>query len=381
MTPRLGPVVGVVGGGQLARMLAVPALNLGVRLRVLAMSPEESAAQVIPDVVLGSHTDLAALRQLAQGCDVVTFDHEHVPQDHLQALINDGVTLRPGPHALLHAQDKVAMRQRLGDAGLPIPHWAPVQGIVDVERFAQDHGWPVVLKTRQGGYDGRGVFVVDDAAAASRAMDSSAAQWLVEEFIAFDSEISAQVARSPHGQAVAYPVVTTVQIDGMCAQVVAPARELDEELAAKAQHVALSVAAELDVTGMLAVEMFVAGDRILINELAMRPHNSGHWTIEGARTSQFENHLRAILDLPLGDPSPIAPRTVMVNIVGGHHPDLYHAYLHCMAHDPGVKIHLYGKEVRPGRKVGHVTVVGSDGDGLLARAQHAADFMRGVIDG
>lgn len=381
MTPHQGPVVGVVGGGQLARMLAVPAVNLGVRLRVLATSPQESAAQVIPDVVLGSHTDLAALRELAQGCDVVTFDHEHVPQDHLTALMNDGVILRPGPHALLHAQDKVLMRQRLEAAGMPIPQWAPIESHADVEQFAASHGWPVVMKTRTGGYDGKGVFVVGDSQAAREAMNSLSAQWLVEEFIEFDSELSAQVARSPHGQAVAYPVVTTVQQDGMCAQVIAPARDLDAELSSQAQHLALMVAAELEVTGMLAVELFVAGNRLLINELAMRPHNSGHWTIEGARTSQFENHLRAILDLPLGDPSPIAARTVMVNIVGGDHPDLHRAYLHCMAHDPGVKIHLYGKEVRQGRKVGHVTVVGSDGDGLLARAQHAADFMRGVIDG
>lgn len=381
MTPQLGPVVGIVGGGQLARMLAVPAVNLGIRLRVLATSPDESAAQVIPDVVLGSHTDLAALKRLAHGCDVVTFDHEHVPQEHLASLVDEGFTIRPGAKALLYAQDKVLMRQRLQDVGLPVPQWNAVQDAQEVHVFGQQHGWPVVLKTRTGGYDGRGVFVVNNIDEARQVLNSVAAEWLVEEFVAFDSEISAQVARSPHGQAVAYPVVTTVQRDGMCWQVIAPARGLDDAIAHEAQRIALTVAAELDVTGMLAVEMFVKGERIVINELAMRPHNSGHWSIEGARTSQFENHLRAILDLPLGDPAPIAERAVMVNVIGGEYPDLHRAFLHCMAHDPGVKIHLYGKEVRPGRKVGHVTVIGSDSDGLLARATHAADFMRGVIDG
>ena len=381
MTPQLGPIVGIVGGGQLARMMAAPAAALGVRLRVLANATDESAAQVIPDVVVGSHTDLSALRQLAQGVDVMTFDHEHVPQEHLEVLAGEGVILRPGASALSHAQDKLTMRQRLEKAGLPVPQWAAVSTAQEVHDFATKMQWPVVLKTRRGGYDGRGVFVVKDIDDARQAMNSVSAEWLVEEFIPFDREISAQVARSPHGQAVAYPVVSTLQVDGMCTEVVAPARDFNDALAQEAQRIALSIAAELDVTGMLAVEMFVAGERLLINELAMRPHNSGHWTIEGARTSQFENHLRAILDLPLGDPSPLAERTVMVNVLGGSYPDLHRAFLHCMAHDPGIKIHLYGKEVKLGRKVGHITVSGTDGDGLLARARHAADFMKGVIDG
>jgi 5-(carboxyamino)imidazole ribonucleotide synthase len=381
MTPSSGPVVGVVGGGQLARMMAPAATALGVRLRVLATAADEAAAQVIPDVVIGRHDDLEALRRLADGCDVLTFDHEHVPQEHLAVLMADGVTIRPGPHALLHAQDKAVMREALDVAGLPIPAWAAVTAPGEVADFAEVNGWPIVLKTTRGGYDGKGVFVAGDLDEVTAIMDSSSAQWLVEQHMPFDYEVCAQVARSPHGQAVAYPIVRTRQIDGICAEVVAPAPEMDDDIAVQAQRIALDIAALLDVTGMLAVEMFVVGGRLSINELAMRPHNSGHWSIEGAVTSQFENHLRAVLDLPLGDPTPLARHAVMVNVLGGPHPDLHRAFLHCMAHDPGIKIHLYGKEVRPGRKVGHVTVLGSDLEAMLARGRHAADFMRGLIDG
>lgn len=379
MTPDSGPVVGVVGGGQLARMMQPAAVALGVRLRVLATSSEESAAQVIPDVVLGRHDDLEALRALARTCDVVTFDHEHVPQEHLAVLADEGVVFRPGASALHYAQNKLAMRERLAQAGLPVPQWRSVADPHDAEEFASVHGWPVVLKTIRGGYDGKGVVVAHAVDEVAHAL-ASGGEWMVEQHVAFEYEISAQVARSPHGQAVAYPVVQTVQIDGICAEVLAPAA-IPSHVAQEAQRIALTVASALDVTGMLAVEMFVTGEQLSINELAMRPHNSGHWSIEGARTSQFENHLRAVLDLPLGDPSLVAQNAVMVNVLGGDYPDLHRAFLHVMAHDPGVKVHIYGKQVRPGRKVGHVTLVGTPGDGLLARARHAADFMRGIIDG
>jgi 5-(carboxyamino)imidazole ribonucleotide synthase len=385
MTPSTGPIVGVVGGGQLARMMVPAATALGVRLRVLAMDAAESAAQVIPDVVLGRHDDPEALKRLAHGCDVITFDHEHVPQEHLHMLEGLGVILRPGPRALLHAQDKAHMRSALADAGLPVPLWREVTTGDDIADFANEHSWPVVVKTTRGGYDGKGVFVVNDPMQAQNVIAESTGPWLVEQHMPFEFEVCAQVARSPHGQAVAYPVVRTRQVDGICAEVVAPAPGLADELAVEAQRIALEIAALLDVTGMLAVEMFVVGGRLVINELAMRPHNSGHWSIEGSLTSQFENHLRAVLDLPLGDPAQIAPVAVMVNILGGTpggvHDDLHRAFLHCMAHDPGLKIHIYGKEVRQGRKVGHVSVLGTDVDDLLARGRHAADFMRGLIDG
>ena len=377
------PRVGIVGGGQLARMSAAPAAALGVGLRVLAADLTESAAQVIHDVAIGPHDDLDALLRFADGCDVVTFDHEHVPPAHLEQLEARGVAVRPGPSALFHAQDKIHMRQALTDIGVPCPRWRVVSAADHVADFAGEVGWPVVLKTSRGGYDGRGVWVVEDLVQAGEVLSvplGAGAQWLAEERIDFVQELSAQVARSPHGQAVAYPVVRTVQKNGICAEVVAPAPGLASARAVQAQEIALRIALDLNVTGMLAVEMFDDGQQLFVNELAMRPHNSGHWSIEGARTSQFENHLRAVLDLPLGSPNAVAPHAVMINILGGDVGDLYSAYRHVLARDPGLKVHLYGKTVRPGRKVGHVTVVGNDLEELLARGRHAADYFAGVID-
>jgi 5-(carboxyamino)imidazole ribonucleotide synthase len=378
----------MVGGGQLSRMTASPAAALGVGFRVLALDPQESAAQVAADVVFGRHDDLDALRRLAEGATVVTFDHEHVPPEHLRALESSGVAVRPGPSALVHAQDKIAMREALDRAGLPSPEWRHVTSTDDLESVGEALGWPFVLKVSRGGYDGRGVWVVDDIASAQGVMAETTlvagARWLAEERVPFTRELAAQVARSPHGQAVAYPIVRTVQVDGMCSEVVAPCPDLSDDRALEAQRIALEIARALDVTGMLAVELFDTPTGVLVNELAMRPHNSGHWTIDGSVTSQFENHLRAVLDLPLGDPGAVAPWAVMVNIVGPQDaldlPPLVEAYRHVLARDPGLKVHLYGKELRPGRKLGHVTVVGDDLDDLLARAHHAADYFMGVID-
>lgn len=389
MTESTGvPRVGMVGGGQLSRMTASPAAALGVGFRVLALDPQESAAQVAADVVFGRHDDLDALRRLAEGATVVTFDHEHVPPEHLRALESSGVAVRPGPSALVHAQDKIAMREALDRAGLPSPEWRHVTSTDDLESVGEALGWPFVLKVSRGGYDGRGVWVVDDIASAQGVMAETTlvagARWLAEERVPFTRELAAQVARSPHGQAVAYPIVRTVQVDGMCSEVVAPCPDLSDDRALEAQRIALEIARALDVTGMLAVELFDTPTGVLVNELAMRPHNSGHWTIDGSVTSQFENHLRAVLDLPLGDPGAVAPWAVMVNIVGPQDaldlPPLVEAYRHVLARDPGLKVHLYGKELRPGRKLGHVTVVGDDLDDLLARAHHAADYFMGVID-
>lgn len=382
------PLVGMVGGGQLSRMTAAPAAALGIGFRVLAMDPDESAAQVTADVVFGRHDDLEALRRLARGATVVTFDHEHAPPEHLRVLEGEGVAVRPGPSALVHAQDKITMREALDLAGVPSPAWRHVESVEDLESVGEVLGWPLILKVSRGGYDGRGVWVVDDVEAARRVMAETVlvpgARWLAEERVGFTRELAAQVARSPHGQAVAYPIVRTVQVDGMCSEVVAPCPELSDDRALEAQRIALQIAQALDVTGMLAVELFDTPGGVLVNELAMRPHNSGHWTIDGAVTSQFENHMRAVLDLPLGDPGALAPWSVMVNIVGPRDteglPPLYDAYRHVLARDPGIKVHLYGKEIRPGRKLGHVTAVGDDLDDLLRRAHHAADYFMGVID-
>ena len=378
------PVVGVIGAGQLARMMQPPAVALGVRLRVLATQADESAAQVISDVVLGSHDDPQAVLDFARGCDVVTFDHEHVPTPILERLLDHGVPVRPGPSALIHAQDKAVMRERLSAIGVPCPRWSPIAHAAQGAAFAAEVGWPFILKAVRGGYDGKGVWRIEDAEQLRGVVDEAAArgvELLGEALVPFARELSAQVARSPHGQAVAYPVVETVQRDGVCREVYAPAPGLSPERSAEAQRIALTIARDLDVTGMLAVELFQTADGALtVNELAMRPHNSGHWTIDGAVTSQFENHLRAVLDLPLGAPTPHAPVAVMANVLGLDLPDVYPAYLHCMARDPGLKIHMYGKAVKPGRKIGHVTVLGEDFEGCVERAAHAAAYLRGEID-
>jgi len=373
----------MIGGGQLARMSAAPAAALGIDFRVLATPREESAAQVVADVFLGAHDDEAAVLAFAEGCDVVTFDHEHVPPPILEKLEARGVAVRPGPHALINAQDKAVMRRTLEGAGAPVPRWQVVETVGQARDFAEDVGYPFILKTSRGGYDGKGVWRIEDADQLTAVMAGAlppGAQWLAEEAVPFVQELSAQVARAPSGQSVAYPIVRTVQADGICSEVVAPAPGVDSERAVQAQRIALEIAGSLNVTGMLAVEMFDTGSELLVNELAMRPHNSGHWSIEGAVTSQFENHLRAVLDLPLGSPRMRAPHAVMVNILGGDVGDLYSAYRHVFARDPGLKVHLYGKDVRPGRKVGHVTAVGDDVEDLIARARHAADYFMGVID-
>lgn len=373
----------MVGGGQLARMSQPPAVALGVRLSVLAASPEAAAAQVINSPVVADEKALADLRAFAESCDVLTFDHEHVPSQHLRELEALGVRVRPGSAALVHAQDKLVMRERLTALGVPCPRYRVVTGPDEVRASLRDLGDSVVLKTSRGGYDGKGVWLIDGGTSAEVIAEPFRAgvPVLVEERVNFTRELAAVVARSPSGQAVAYPVVESVQRDGICVEVVAPAPGLDPDLAAEAQRTALSVAAELDVVGVLAVELFqTADDRLLVNELAMRPHNSAHWTIDGAVTSQFENHLRAVLDLPLGSPMARAPYTVMVNVLGGDLPDVYPAYRHVLARDPGLKVHWYGKAVTPGRKVGHVTVCGDDLADLRERAWHAADYIRGDID-
>ncbi|WTR16738.1 5-(carboxyamino)imidazole ribonucleotide synthase [Streptomyces sp. NBC_00138] len=379
------PVVGMVGGGQLARMTHEAGIPLGVRFRLLSDTPQDSAAQVVSDVTVGDYRDLDTLRAFAAGCDVITFDHEHVPTGHLRALEADGIAVRPGPDALVHAQDKGVMRARLAEIGAPCPRNRIVADPADVTRFAAElGGFPVVLKTVRGGYDGKGVWIVRSEADAAEPFRAGVPV-LAEEKVDFVRELAANVVRSPHGQAVSYPVVESVQVDGVCDTVIAPAPGLPDELSAQAQQLALTIARELGVVGHLAVELFETRQEdgtpgILVNELAMRPHNSGHWTMDGAVTSQFANHLRAVLDLPLGDPRPRARWTVMANVLGGDYPDMYAAYLHCMARDPGLKIHMYGKDVKPGRKVGHVNTYGDDLADVRERARHAADYLRGTID-
>jgi len=374
------PVVGMVGGGQLARMTSQAATGLGIGFRVLAATAADSAAQVAAGTELGDHRSLPGLRAFAAGCDVLTFDHEHVPGPHLAALERDGMTVRPGAAALRFTQDKLAMRERLTGLGVACPRFAPVRAPAEVEAFA-DGTWPVVLKAVSGGYDGKGVWVCESPAEATEVL-AHGVDLLAEEYVPFERELAVLAARSPHGQGAVYPVVQTVQRDGICREVIAPAPGLAPGRRAQAQELALLVAGELGVTGLLAVEMFQTPDGLLVNELAMRPHNCGHWTIEGARTSQFEQHLRAVLDLPLGSPDLAAPAAVMANVLGGDDADVYDRYIHVMAADPAVKVHMYGKPVRPGRKIGHVTVTGDDPGDLRDRARRAASYLRwGKEDG
>ena len=386
-------MVAMVGGGQLARMTHQAAIALGQTLRVLATAPDEPAAQVSPDVVIGSHTDLEDLRRVAAGADALTFDHEHVPTELLDKLVADGINVAPPPQALMHAQDKLVMRRRLEAMGAAVPRYVglvdPASLDDDLDAFAArvlaSKKAPLVVKAVRGGYDGRGVRMARDVADAREIAGAYLADGvpaLVEERVELRRELSALVARSPFGQGAAWPVVETVQRDGICVLVIAPAPELPDDLAAAAQQLALRLAAELGVVGVLAVEFFETTDgALLVNELAMRPHNSGHWTMDGARTSQFEQHLRAVLDYPLGDTDATAPVTVMVNVLGApQQPAITvdERLHHLLARMPDARVHLYGKEERPGRKVGHINFVGSDMADLAMlreRAELAAHWL------
>jgi 5-(carboxyamino)imidazole ribonucleotide synthase len=381
----------MVGGGQLARMTQQAAIALGQTLRVLAVSADDPAAQVTPDVVLGAHTDIDALRKVAAGADALTFDHEHVPTGLLEELVAEGVNVAPPPEALIHAQDKLVMRRRLEELGAPMPRYAEVRTVGDVDAFAALVGGPIVVKAVRGGYDGRGVTLASDLAEARGAAQRYLADGvaiLVEERVDMRRELAALVARSPFGQGAAWPVVQTVQRDGICVEVIAPAPQLDPELRGAAEALGLRLASELGVVGVLAVELFeTAGGGLLVNELAMRPHNSGHWTMDGARTSQFEQHLRAVLDYPLGATGPIAPVTVMANVLGAAHQPavgMDERLHHLFARIPDAKVHLYGKAERPGRKIGHVNLLGAaDGSpdddayvaGVRERATRAAHYL------
>ncbi|WP_448223094.1 5-(carboxyamino)imidazole ribonucleotide synthase [Gordonia iterans] len=393
------PTVAMIGGGQLARMTHQSAIALGQCLRVLAGSPDDPAAAVSADVVLGSHDDLDDLLRAAEGAVALTFDHEGVPLVHLRALEERGVAVRPPSAALQYAQDKMLMRARLAELGLPVPDFADLAGERAAARealiaFGEAHGWQIVLKAVRGGYDGRGVWLIDPSAGSEQARDEALAVFdaadvvdgstvlMVEQKVAMRRELSAMIARSPHGQGAAWPVVETVQRNGQCAVVIAPAPDLDPEVAQRAQQMALGLADELGVVGDMAMELFETDDgELLVNELAMRPHNSGHWTMDGAVTSQFEQHLRAVLDYPLGATAPLAGVVVMANVLGaGEAPamSMDERLHHLMARMPEAKVHLYGKAERPDRKVGHVNIVGRPGqsvDDVRERAERAAHWM------
>lgn len=381
MTP--AATIGIIGGGQLARMLHAASIGLGLRVRLLAEGPDVSAAQVVARVTVGDYTDPQTVFDFAADCDVVTFDHEHVPAEILHHLVAAGVAVRPGPEALLHAQDKVVMRGHLSSLGVPCPAFAVVADADELVAFADRHGWPVIAKTSRGGYDGKGVWKLDEPGQAATPFADlvPGVAVIAEQYIDFSRELSALVARRPGGQTVAYPISETVQTDGVCTDTITPAPGLSPIAARECQALAVRIADQLDVVGILAVELMQARDgSVVVNELAMRPHNTGHWSIDGAVTSQFENHLRAVADLPLGSTALRADWSVMANVLGGSHSDLLAALDPVLAADPRLRVQLYGKDVVPGRKVGHVTAVGDDLEQTRRRARWAADQLRGMGD-
>ena len=364
------PRVGVIGAGQLARMMVAPATALGVDLLLFAQDSQDSGAQITHHIV-GDYTNLNEVLEFAEKCDVVTFEHELVPLSVIKGLEAAGVKVYPPSSAFIYSQDKAVMREKL--KAFPAPNSQVITDASSIEDF------PVVAKAISGGYDGRGVWKINSAAELQEILKQTS-PLLIEELVDFDIEIAVMVARSPHGQATSWAPVETVQENGICILTITPAQRISQSVAEEAQKIALEIAQVVGVIGVMAVEMFVKGEQIFINELAMRPHNSGHWSIEGAVTSQFEQHLRAILDLPLGSPAMSHPFAVMGNVLGGEKTDMYRPYLHLMARTPTLHFHQYKKEVRPGRKIGHVTACGDDLLHLTQEVQHARDYMSGVID-
>lgn len=385
--PVTGPKIGVVGGGQLARMMAPAATELGLELQVLAESDDVCATRAVPYAPVGDYRDFDTLHEFARGVDVLTFDHEHVPTDFLQRLIDDGINVQPRPGALVHAQDKLEMRKAVDRLGLPNPTWAEVKTLNELLVFGEETGWPVVLKTPRGGYDGKGVLVLDDADQARH----QAATWfdqlpertdfsslLVEEKVPFTRELSVLVARRDSGEVRAWPVAESIQVNSVCDEVIAPAPGLSEDLVKAATAAAVQVATELEVTGVMAAELFeVPGSAagFMVNEFAMRPHNSGHWTQDGSVTSQFEQHLRAVANLPLGDTSLKGDYALMKNFLGGENQDIFGVYPQVLGNYPAAKLHFYGKEPKPGRKIGHINMVGSNLPTMRQQATAAAHLL------
>jgi 5-(carboxyamino)imidazole ribonucleotide synthase len=365
-------VIGVIGGGQLARMMIGPAIELGLELRVLAETNDSSARDRATTV--GDFRDIETVRAFAREVDVITFDHEHVPSEVIVALEEAGVTVRPGSAALAVAQDKIVMRRILEELGHPLPVWRVVETAADVAGFLEVNGGRIIAKAPRGGYDGKGVAVVTDAAQVAEWLDQGPV--LMEEMVGFSRELAQLVARRPNGETAVWPAVETTQANGVCAEVILPAPTDDGRIIEVAAKLGRQIANDLNVTGVLAVELFETTDgRLLVNELAMRPHNSGHVTIEGSVTSQFEQHLRAICDMPLGATDSLHPWAVMVNVFGSMDLERYSR----VAQSSDVKLHNYGKEPRAGRKVGHVTATGTDVADTTSRARAVAEIFHADI--
>ena len=381
---RHSPVVGVLGAGQLGRMLGLAAMRLGVEVR-FASPTDSGPTRGIGTTYLAAAEHREQLRLFVRDCDVITIENEWAPCAAVARLAAEAaaeqgreIFLRPGPDGVADIADKLLQKQRLEAHDLPLGPYRACASLDEAKAAAAEFGFPVVLKRRRGAYDGYGNRTANDEQELEQGWEQlrAADGLLVESFVPFVRELAVLVARRPSGESVVYPVAHTEQSDHICAAVVVPA-PVSDEVAKAAQELSRSAVAAFDHVGICAVELFELADGTLwVNELAPRPHNSGHYTIEACSSSQFDNHLRAILDLPLGDPSLRVPAAVMVNLLGpktasSPSPDISGALAL-----PGVSVHLYGKrEPRPGRKLGHITVTGEDIDELRARAEQAADAL------
>ncbi len=375
------PRLGIVGGGQLAKMLAQAAAQLGCEVVVLERTRHSPAARLAPRALVGDYNDPAQLLRLATLVDGVTLENEFVDADSLRVLEAAGHQLRPSACCLALVQDKFLQKQTLAATGLPMPRFAAVASLEEVERAGGRWGWPLLLKARRNAYDGKGNVTLPSfvaAAAAWAALGGEQGRGLyVEEFCDFRTELAVIVTRSPRGEMVTYPVVETVQRHHICHLVRAPA-PVSAEVAAHAAELAQKAAAAVGVVGSCGVELFLTRTgQVLINELAPRVHNSGHYTIEACGCSQFENHLRAVLGWPLGSPRMRAPAAVMINLLGvGPGPGWPEGLERALA-VPGAHVHVYGKpHSARGRKMGHVTALGESLEAAEMTARAAAEALR-----
>lgn len=362
--------VGVIGGGQLARMMGDEAASVHVELTVLATNADDSAVATANAVVLGDACDEDALRALVEQVDVVTFDHELVDLALLARLEADGVVIRPSPGALQYSVDKAFQRRAFRGAGLPVPRFVCVDDDeAALAAFLDELGAPPVVKAATGGYDGRGVLFPATRDETLRLVDElrRTVDVVVEERLTLLGEVAQMVARGVDGTVVTYPLVDTLQRDGMCVETRFPSTA-EDAYGGEASRLSRTIAEQIGLVGVMAVEFFLTDRGLIINELALRPHNSGHWSIEGCATSQFANHLRAVSGQSLGPGTPRATHAVMVNVVGGEQPGSIDA----ASAVEGVHVHDYGKSWRPGRKLGHVTAVGDDGEVLHVRTWNSA---------
>lgn len=374
--------VGIVGAGQLARMMAQAAIPLDIKLVLLAADEQDGAAKVVRDVIVGLPNDPVKLREVAERCDVLTFDHELVDPDTLAALEADGHQVAPSSSTMALAQNKRRQRSELAEAGFRVPIFRDVETEDDVLAFAADNQWPVVVKAARGGYDGRGIWIVDDESQARQVVaeaHEAGLVLLVEQYLHLTQELAVLVARRPNGEIAVWEPVETVQRNGICNELCVPV-DADSRLIAEAVRDARKIAEQINAVGVLAVEFFIANGELYVNELAPRPHNSGHWTIEGATTSQFEQHLRAVLDLPLGDTNVVAPVIATENLLGPRDGSDPVERLPAALAVRGTHVHFYGKGARAGRKLGHVTALGKDRDETRQRASIAVQLLTGNRD-